>query len=110
MLPSNKRFSRSEFSQFLTNKGIFVVFNRLGTLKYTIPSKITRFAVVTSSKNEKKAVSRNKLRRRVYSLVNSLSVPLQGVLYVSKQSYTLTYDEVKSLFNDLYTKAQKTTQ
>lgn len=110
MLPSNQRFKRQEFTDFLLNKGIFVVFNRLGTLKYLPSPASRRFAVVTSSKHEKKAVSRNKLRRRVYSLVKALPVPIEGVLYVSKQSYTLTYDEVKNLFNDLYTKAQKTTK
>lgn len=110
MLPSNQRFKRQEFTNFLTNKGIFVVFNRLGTLKYLPSPTSRRFAVVTSSKHEKKAVSRNKLRRRVYSLVHSSPMPLVGVLYTSKQSYTLTYDEIKNLFNDLYTKAQKTTK
>lgn len=109
MLPSQQRFSRSEFSNFLTNKGILVVYNKLGTFKYLPTPQTTQFAVVTSSKHEKKAVLRNKLRRRVYALVGGSKTSLQGILYTSKQAYTLTYPEVTTLFNELRTKAQKHT-
>jgi ribonuclease P protein component len=110
MLPSKERFSRLEFSNFLENKGILVVYNRLGTLKYLPISPTTRFSVITSSKHEKKAVARNKFRRRVYSLVHKAQLPLHGVLYTAKQSYSLTYPEITHLFNELLTKSQKNTK
>ncbi len=106
MLPSKERFSRSQFSEFLANKGIFVVFNRLGTLKY-LPSKSTQLSVVTSSKTEKRAVARNKLRRRIYAVVFSEKPQIQGIVYVSKQSYGLSYPELKTLTLDLLAKAGK---
>lgn len=105
MIPSEQRFSRLEFSEFLKNKGIFIVFNRLGTLKYLPGSP--KFSVVTSGKHEKRAVYRNTIRRRLYTLFRSNSAPLQGVLYLAKASYQYTYPEIVTLFNDLITKAQK---
>lgn len=107
MLPSKARFSRSQFSDFLAHKGISVVFNRLGTLKY-LPSPSTQLSVVTSSKAAKKAVDRNKLRRRIYTAVSSSKPLIQGIVYAAKQSYGFSHDEVKSLTLDLLAKASKT--
>ena len=109
MLPSKQRLSRVEFQKILTNKGIFVIFNKLGTLKY-IPSSKPACSVVTSSKGEKRAVVRNKLRRRIYSIFGAQNPAIQGILYVSKQSYGMDYQEIRTLFNDLLTKAQKNTK
>ena len=109
MLPSTKRFSRSKFQEFLISKGIFVVFNQLGTLKY-IPSSSLMFSVVTSSKHEKSAVKRNTLRRRVYTTIGSINPAIKGILYVSKQSYGFPYPETVNLLNDLLAKAQKNTK
>ncbi len=106
MLPSPERFSRQKFTEFLGNKGIFVVFNRLGTLKF-LPSAGTTFSVVTSSKAEKKAVIRNRLRRRIYAVVQSQKPRIQGIVYVSKQSYSFSYDDIKTLTTDLLAKAHK---
>jgi ribonuclease P protein component len=103
MLPSKKRLSRIQFEAFSSSKGQKVVFNRLGTLKYS-ENTAQLSGVVTSSKHEKRAVVRNKLRRRIYSLFESSTLPYTIVLYVSKQSYTMQYDEIKNLFNDLIKK------
>lgn len=109
MLPSHQRFSRQQFSVFLENKGIFVVYNRLGTLKY-LPSETVQVSVVTSSKAQKKAVSRNKLRRRIYAVIAAHNPKIRGIVYVSKQSYGFTYSEVKNLTLDLLAKAEKGTK
>jgi ribonuclease P protein component len=106
MLPKKSRFNRSGFSVFGTTPGIQTVFNRLGTLKY-IPSTTTQYGVVTSSKHEKLAVVRNRLRRRVYTLFGRLPLKLQAVLFASKHAYTMEYAEVETLFNDLLSKIQK---
>ena len=109
MLASSKRISRRDFKKILENKGIFVVYNKLGTLKY-LPSQSIMFAVVTSSKHERSAVVRNKVRRRIYSLVQELKPSIQGVFYVAKSSYQLSFQETKDLIIDVFTKAQKRTQ
>lgn len=105
MLPSSQRLSRRQFQEFLTNKGLFVIYNRLGTLKY-IPGT-PQLSVVTSSKAEKKAVVRNKLRRRIYTAFALAKPSIQGVLYVSKQSYTMTHNEVRTLLHELIGKATR---
>ncbi len=104
MLPKNRRLSRLQFTDFLTTKPL-QVYNRLGTFKY-LPFG-NKLSVVTSSKHEKRAISRNKIRRRIYTLFSTTNPPLSGILYVSKQGYTFPYDETKNLFLDLLARAQK---
>jgi ribonuclease P protein component len=82
-----------------------VAFNRLGTLKYL--TKQGPFAVVVSSKHEKRAVARNKLRRRLYSLFKQKDPQISGILYVSKGVYKAEYPELTTLFHELLTKASK---
>jgi ribonuclease P protein component len=86
----------------LKSPDLKVVYNRLGTLKYTHSATPT-LSVVVSSKHEKKAVARNKLRRRIYNL--PLLKPITGIFYVSKQSYSFEYKDIKKLFYELLEKA-----
>lgn len=104
MLPSKERLPRREFKEILENKGLIVIFNKLGTLKY-LPSLKTKLSIITSGKHEKSAVKRNKLRRRLYTLFRGMKV--QGLLYTAKNAYTLSFDELKRLTNDLSTKSTK---
>jgi ribonuclease P protein component len=106
MLPSKKRLSRIQFEAFASFKEQKVVFNRLGTLKYKESNEML-CSVVTSSKHEKRAVVRNKLRRRIYFLFGQNPLSLVMVLYVSKQSYTMEYSDIKILFHELIQKIQK---
>ncbi len=117
MLPSQKRLSRNDFNLFLASKEIKTVFNQLGTLKYKKSPKNKTHAVsgqasiVISSKHEKRAVYRNKLKRRLYSLLNTyfkaVSDQNEYILYVSKQAPTLDYQELKTLFHELLKKTTK---
>ena len=110
MLPSSSRLSRSLFITVSGSKELQTVFNRLGTLKYT-KSPENKAAIVISSKTEKRAVYRNKLRRRLYSAFGSYfkasTTSLYGILYVSKQSPTFSIDELKNLLHELLQKASK---
>ena len=109
MLPSSERLSRAAFNEFLEIPGHITVYNRLGTFKFKKTPSF-RISVVTSSKHEKRAVVRNTLRRRVYSRFSTLSCSMTGILYTSKQSYSFTFSEIKSLHEDLIAKAQKASQ
>jgi ribonuclease P protein component len=104
MLPSHQRLSRQQITDLLANKGIKVVFNRLGTLKFITNS--TGLTVVTGSKQQKKAVLRNTLRRRIYTLFSNYKgmYAITAILYVSKQSYEMSYDELKQYLYDLLQK------
>jgi ribonuclease P protein component len=108
MLPSSQRLSRQHVTTLLATSGLKVVFNRIGTLKF-IPSTTSAFSVVTGSKNQKKAVARNKVRRQLYTLFRTYENPrsITGMLYVSKQIYEMSYQEIKYSFHELLSKAEK---
>jgi len=70
----------------------------------------TGLTVVTGSKNQKKAVLRNKVRRQLYSLYRQYEQKsLTGMLYVSKQVYDMSYSELKTNFYGLLEKISKNT-
>ncbi len=108
MLPSSQRLSRKQINDFLKNKDIKVVFNKIGTFKYygTPTSALT---VITGSKQQKKAVLRNKLRRQLYTLFGkqTLKVPISAMLYVSKQAYDMSYADLKQYLYELLQKITK---
>jgi ribonuclease P protein component len=106
MLSKRNRFTRAEFDAFTAQPGVKTVYNRLGTLQYV--STGHRLAVVTSGKHEKRAVSRNKLRRRLYDRFRTTNVTLSGILRVSRQSYTLELSELRSLLDFLLSHAAGT--
>ncbi len=110
MLPSRKRLSRLEFTQFLASKDVKVVFNPLGTLKYK-KSLISQASVVISSKHEKRAVYRNKLRRRIYSIFEAYfkdnNDQNQYILYISKQAPSFEYSQIKAFLYELLKKTTK---
>ena len=108
MLASKERFSRSEFTSFLNNKDILVVYNQLGTLKYR-KAELCKLSVITGSKHQKKAILRNKLRRRIYTLFRGVDA-IEGVLYTAKASYSLEYKDIQKLFYELLVKTQKNTK
>jgi ribonuclease P protein component len=104
MLPSPQRLSRSRVSVLLADPAIKVIFNRLGTLKYlnNLNSGTFGFTVVTGSKQQKRAVARNKIRRQLYSLVRQFPYnSFAGMLYVSKNAYEMTYAELRQYLNAL---------
>jgi ribonuclease P protein component len=103
MLPRKDRFSRAEFADFSAQPGLKTTYNKLGTLKYTLSGH--KFAVVTSGKHEKRAVARNKLRRRVYSLFQDQKTPFSGILFASKQSYSFENKDIKTLYTTLLSHA-----
>ncbi len=105
MLPSKERLNRREFNETLKNR-VSVIFNNIGTLKYIIGEK-KALSVVTSSKHEKKAVLRNKLRRRIYNLFKNYGQNLTGIMYTSSKSYGMPYEELKKLVHELFDKISK---
>jgi ribonuclease P protein component len=110
MLPSKQRLSRIDFTSLLSSKDLKVVFNNIGTLKYQ-EGPYLKVSVVISSKIEKRAVYRNKLRRRLYTLFGDYFKDVPGgggyILYVSKNSPNMTMLELRSLIYELLEKATK---
>ncbi|HSE56874.1 MAG TPA: ribonuclease P protein component [Candidatus Paceibacterota bacterium] len=106
MLPKKNKLPRAAFSELLAQNPISV-FNRVGTLKY-IPHSGS-FSVVVSAKHCKRAVARNKVKRRVYSLIQvfkkEYTTPLSGILYLSKHAYMMPFSELKILVQELLRRA-----
>lgn len=98
MIPKGRRIHTAFFSK---QYPFSLIHGRLLSLRvYQIPGQIqANFAVVVSKKTAKDAVTRNKLRRRVYTAIrDSLAdVPkeLSMVLYPKKEILTADYTEVK---------------
>ncbi len=106
MLSKKNRMNRAQFEQFGA-KTPRSVFNRLGTFKFLLEN--SNFSVVTSSKHCKKAVFRNRARRRAYMVIGSIlkkrTNPLSGVLYLSKHAYSMEFSELKLLLEELFKKS-----
>lgn len=93
MLPKSLRLSRPNFLQTkklgknvrLPWASLLVFPSQLGT---------NRWAVVTSTKLDKKAVVRNRLRRAVYDAVKTLSGNHDIIIFPNKQAFKLSQLEI----------------
>ncbi len=70
MLPSKKRISKDSFKSILV--GGTVIHSPNFTLR-TVSSSVEGYAVLVSKKVAPQAVLRNKIRRRVYSIIHKAS-------------------------------------
>lgn len=109
MLSSKERISTPLFKEISGNKGAVSVYNNLGTLKY-VNGDTKKLSVVVGAKTEKRAVYRNKIKRRVYSIFSKIDIKIHGILYVSKKSATASFSEIKSWTNDLVEKIKRNTK
>lgn len=84
-------------------KGHFkTVYNRCGTIKY-IPGT-GKTAIVISSKQEKRAVYRNRIKRWVRNIFSQNRKDVDFIFYPSKAVYSLEYIDFKVLFDDILKK------
>ncbi|MFH1472852.1 MAG: ribonuclease P protein component [bacterium] len=80
MLPKSKRIPRKLFKQILKNKRHF---NSNHFSLVIFPNSSTaRFGVSVAKKVSKKAVTRNKIRRRVYSAIRNFITEIKPGLYL----------------------------
>ncbi|MDB5254094.1 MAG: rnpA [Parcubacteria group bacterium] len=91
MLPKDKRLPRELFTELLERSKYA---NSLHfSLRYVLGSS-TRVGVSVSKKISKKAVVRNRTRRRVYFAVQSLDLPSGLLLFVAKKGAETLKGEV----------------
>ena len=91
MLPKKERLTTTLFDQIMV-KGV-LVHGQYFTIKYIKSSEpFSRFAVAVAKKNLKKAVERNRLRRRVYHSISAdaVKVPIMAIVLPKKGTETLT--------------------
>ena len=79
MLSKNKRISRKLFKENISKKRYF---NSKHFSIQVTPLNTARFAVSVSKKISKKAVARNKIRRRVYAMIKKLIPKIEPGLYL----------------------------
>ena len=104
MLPKKKRLTKSDF----TNLKPKVIFRGVYVDIATAPGKEIKFSCVVSKKRIKKAVLRNKARRRVYSVLGDVSIktPCFVVVYpkhtVHSGNYLHLKNEISQVFDTLH--------
>ncbi len=110
MLPKSKRLTTEDFK---TLKGGRTTHTPHLILRLSpAPEGVGKFAVVVSSSNYKRAVDRNLLRRRLYSLIKRL-LPLlpKGILTVTckKGALLATFSELENEVHSLCAKKPTST-
>jgi len=105
MLAKKERLSKSDFSRFFSSG------KRLHSPLFTLifsPHKTSHGSVVVSKKVARRAVDRNRMRRRIYDMLRG---HLRGgapagvyILLVKKAALSATYDELKEALDDLIKK------
>lgn len=108
MLKSENRLKRLEFESFLGSKTRLIP-GKIGLFKFA-PGR-NKFSIVISSKNCKKAVLRNKIKRRYYSIISkyiqNFKKPINGALFTSKEVKNMSFLEFKNQLIDLLNKANE---
>ncbi|KKS33180.1 MAG: hypothetical protein UU93_C0001G0011 [Candidatus Amesbacteria bacterium GW2011_GWA2_42_12] len=93
MLPKSHRLARKDFLQTKKlGKNIRLPWTSL--LIFSNKLEINRWAVVTSTKLDKKAVVRNRLRRVIYNSVKILSGNHDVIIFPNKQAFKLSQPEI----------------
>lgn len=104
MLPKSKRFTEEDFLG--KRPKVFFRSEIMDVAALTLP--VQKFACVTSKKTLKRAVDRNLIKRRIFSIVQELPAPLNFslVFYPKKGSSTIPYsqlrDEIQKAFDTLH--------
>lgn len=109
MLPSKNRVKRGEIEKSASNRrlfrGVMVSISMVpGAENSNNSPKIT---VIVSKKIIKTAVSRNRLKRRIYSIMQEhLSHMQSGIymIYIKKESKNASYRELKDDINNVLKK------
>ena len=104
MLPSSRRLSTTLFDKVLKQGKFFS--GSMFTIRVLKAQGMSRFSVVISKKIAKKAVERNKIRRRVYSSLNTLLPRLTDgflcVFMMKDQIKAMEYEKIKKNIEDFF--------
>ncbi len=107
MLPKHKRISKDSFKPILLQGSLY--HSTYFTLR-ALPSNTDSYAVLVSKKVAQNAVDRNRIRRRVYSLIrehlSDIKKPAKAVFSAKKGALTLSFEKQKEEIVGLMKKAQ----
>lgn len=105
MLPKKHRINRKLFEEVVKKGKSF--FSPYLSLKIapTIENQ-SRFAFVVSSKVSKKAVERNKIKRRARSIVqknlSKIKKQINAIIFFKKGAEKMTFQELEKEINDIF--------
>lgn len=102
MLPKPKRLNSADFLNLNTKnvfRGFYVDISICSAQK-------TKFACIISKKKIKKAVDRNRTKRRVYSIIENLNLKdnYSVVIYPKPTALSGEYNLIKSEINEVFDK------
>ncbi len=103
MLKKSHRLNRVEFAHLLTYGRR--VSGTGFSLLYTTGNKEAKFSVVVGKKTAKKAVERNRLRRRVYAVCKEYEQQHENphvAIFVYKNVKEMTYSELQNTLHSLF--------
>ncbi|MDQ3076611.1 MAG: ribonuclease P protein component [bacterium] len=99
MLPHNRRVSTALFDEIMKSGTTYHSDHISLRIHRITAQNLSRFSVVVSKKVENKAVSRNVLKRRLYSVLSmslsSIPPGYAGILFIKKGFSSLSVDYIK---------------
>jgi ribonuclease P protein component len=105
MLTKKHRINKKLFKE-IHKKGKSFSFNCFHVKKFFLPNKNNVFAFVVSSKNIKRAVDRNKLKRRARHIVKKIlpkiEKGLSAIIFFKKGAEKKTFLELEKEINDIF--------
>lgn len=104
MLSSSNRLSTSIFKHIIQNGGVF--HGNFFIIRCEYSKDLSHFAVSVPKKVAKTAVLRNKIRRRVYSIIRKFKdsfISKQNIVFIAKKdiekvSFIELTDEIRKIF------------
>ncbi|MFZ1522827.1 MAG: ribonuclease P protein component [Candidatus Saccharimonadales bacterium] len=110
MIQAKNRFKGNRQIMTIIKKGQSV-YAQNSKLKYLINAnqENLKFTVVVSRKVSKKAVVRNRIRRRVYETIRRYHLKNRGMfaLFVYSENFAyIKHEELKDILNELFTKTK----
>lgn len=105
MIAKKNKLSRKDF--LVCSKSTNLLFSPLFSLKYKINNlEFGRWSVVVSKKLSKKAVERNKIKRRVYEVLakHLLVYKIDGIIYPKPAVLNLDYEKLSFEIDSLVSK------
>ena len=107
MLPKRERLSVKDIASLSQGRSVF---GSLVSLRF-LPAKEAKYSVSVSKKVAKRAVDRNRIKRRVYSAVRKAkgasSIPYSVMLMPKRECLTAPLADIQSEIEALFRKALK---
>ncbi len=105
MLPKKHRINKKTFEEIL-KKGKNFSSDCLYIKMLPIPEKHSIFAFVVSSKVARKAVDRNKIKRRARHIIKKMLPKIEKglgvIIFLKKGAEKMTFSELEKEINDIF--------